>query len=62
MRVLYLKKAKWPAEWIENAVEIAENCWTKHYKHEDQSTEEVESTSQFGYSVCTPFLVFIHAC
>lgn len=53
MRVHYLKQAGWEDEWIDTAVEMAVECWTKHYKVNEPATDEIDMqpASQFGYSV-----------
>lgn len=32
IRVHYLQAAKWEPDWIETAVTLAKDCWTKHYQ------------------------------
>lgn len=51
--VHYLKEAQWEMDWIENAIDIAVNCWTQHYKADSRAASEHEAVpkSQFGYSV-----------
>jgi hypothetical protein len=56
MRVHYLKSSDWEPEWIETAVELAEETWHAHYmpKHLELETPVVESSSDatsFGFNV-----------
>jgi hypothetical protein len=54
MRVHYLKEAGWEDEWISTAIDIAEDCWTKHYKANAVAADsENDPATQFGYSVST---------
>jgi hypothetical protein len=58
MRVHYLKGAEWEQDWVDNAIEVAEDCWRKHYKaaapEQAGSTQTGTSGTQFGYSKVRP--------
>ena len=59
MHVHYLTSAKWEKDWIDTAVDLAEKCWTNHYKPSYLETrtsvaEPLDNNFPFGLnmSVC----------
>ncbi|KAG8753716.1 hypothetical protein FRC11_007174 [Ceratobasidium sp. 423] len=51
MRMVYLEKAKWQKEWMDQAHDITTDCWNQHYKPENYETmEDNASQSNFSYS------------
>jgi hypothetical protein len=57
MCVHYLTTAGWEQEWIDNAIELTENCWRKHYKpahlnNTAQATESSSNASPFAFTIC----------
>ncbi|KAG8778498.1 hypothetical protein FRC12_024947 [Ceratobasidium sp. 428] len=52
IRVAYLERAKWEKDWIDAAVELAEQVWKDHYKLAPKAAIEQSAApvSEFGYS------------
>ncbi|KAF8593224.1 hypothetical protein BDV93DRAFT_461631, partial [Ceratobasidium sp. AG-I] len=57
MRIHYFKAAGWEKDWIDTAVEIAENCWSAHYKPAASKPATVSKTSQFSYTKVSIYLI-----
>lgn len=55
IRAYYLEAAEWEDVWIQSAIEIAEKCWTNHYKAAVSEQIAAPEMSQFAYSKVSLF-------